>query len=161
MVGAPTSSIRQGDVLRVLPGERVPVDGEILDGRCSLDESMLTGESALVNKAEGSQASPTFKSRTLPVTADSGALAGIRCSAAPQSYTGMDVAQLPEAQLWKRTNTDAPTRAGTAARQEQKSSVTLLNARPCLKWLACCSLKSTQHTGDSGQRYSKSPREWY
>ena len=58
MVGAPTSSIRQGDVLRVLPGERVPVDGEILDGRCSLDESMLTGESALVNKGKGSQASP-------------------------------------------------------------------------------------------------------
>ena len=57
VVGVPTSSIRQGDVLRVLPGERVPVDGEILEGRCSLDESMLTGESALINKAEGAQAS--------------------------------------------------------------------------------------------------------
>lgn len=57
VVGVPTSSIRQGDVLRVLPGERVPVDGEILEGRCSLDESMLTGESALVNKAEGAQVS--------------------------------------------------------------------------------------------------------
>ena len=64
VVSAPTSSIRQGDVLRVLPGERVPVDGEILDGRCALDESMLTGESALVNKAEGSQASPTLKPST-------------------------------------------------------------------------------------------------
>lgn len=57
VVGVPTSSIRQGDVLRVLPGERVPVDGEIVEGRCSLDESMLTGESALINKAEGAQAS--------------------------------------------------------------------------------------------------------
>ena len=57
VVGVHTSSIRQGDVLRVLPGERVPVDGEIVEGRCSLDESMLTGESALVNKAEGAQAS--------------------------------------------------------------------------------------------------------
>ena len=66
VVSAPTSSIRQGDVLRVLPGERVPVDGEILDGRCALDESMLTGESALVNKAEGSQASPTLISRKHP-----------------------------------------------------------------------------------------------
>ncbi len=54
-VGVPTHSIRQGDVLRVLPGEGVPVDGEILEGRCSLDESMLTGESALVNKDKGAQ----------------------------------------------------------------------------------------------------------
>ena len=157
MVSAPTSSIRQGDVLRVLPGERVPVDGEILDGRCSLDESMLTGESALVNKAEGSQASPTLESSILPVTPDPGALAAIRCSAAPQRYTGMDVAQLPEAQLWKQTNTDAPTRAGTAARQEQKAAATLSAARPCLACLACCSLKSTQQSGDSGPRYSERP----
>jgi len=57
VVSVPTSSIRKGDVLRVLPGERVPVDGEIVEGRCSLDESMLTGESALVDKSEGAQAS--------------------------------------------------------------------------------------------------------
>jgi len=31
--------------LRVRPGEKVPVDGEIVDGRASLDESMVTGES--------------------------------------------------------------------------------------------------------------------
>ena len=68
MVGVPTSSIRQGDVLRVLPGERVPVDGEIVDGRCSLDESMLTGESALVDKSEGAQVStqPAPMSSSMP-----------------------------------------------------------------------------------------------
>lgn len=49
------SSVREGDVLRVLPGERIPVDGQILDGRCSVDESMLTGEAALVPKQQGSQ----------------------------------------------------------------------------------------------------------
>lgn len=51
----PTASVRPGDALRVLPGERVPVDGAVLAGRCSADESMLTGESALVPKGEGSQ----------------------------------------------------------------------------------------------------------
>ncbi len=44
----PTSSVRAGDVLRVVPGERVPVDGVIISGKCSVDESMLTGESRCV-----------------------------------------------------------------------------------------------------------------
>ena len=47
--------VRVGDTVRVLPGERFPVDGAILAGRCSVDESMLTGESAVVSKAEGDQ----------------------------------------------------------------------------------------------------------
>ena len=50
-VSVQTNSVRRGDVLRVLPGERIPVDGIVLHGRSSVDESMLTGESALVPKA--------------------------------------------------------------------------------------------------------------
>lgn len=50
-----TSSVRRGDVLRVLPGERLPVDGTILSGRCSVDESMLTGEATLVPKITGQE----------------------------------------------------------------------------------------------------------
>jgi P-type Cu+ transporter len=42
-----------GDSLRVRPGERVPVDGAILDGRSSLDEAMVTGESMPVTKGVG------------------------------------------------------------------------------------------------------------
>lgn len=57
VVTVPTASVRAGDVLRVLPGERVPVDGEVLHGRCSVDESMLTGEAALVAKAQGAAVS--------------------------------------------------------------------------------------------------------
>ena len=51
----PTSNIRPGDVVRVLPGERVPVDGDIVQGKCSVDESMLTGESLPVPKSKGQQ----------------------------------------------------------------------------------------------------------
>ena len=42
-----------GDRLRVRPGEQVPVDGEILEGRVSIDESMVTGESMPVTRAPG------------------------------------------------------------------------------------------------------------
>ena len=44
-----------GDLLRVRPGEKVPVDGEITEGNSSLDESMVTGESLPVNKEVGAK----------------------------------------------------------------------------------------------------------
>jgi P-type Cu+ transporter len=47
------SVLEVGDRLRVRPGEKVPVDGEITEGRSSLDESMVTGESMPVSKEVG------------------------------------------------------------------------------------------------------------
>jgi Cu+-exporting ATPase len=49
----PLDAIRPGDVLRVRPGEKVPVDGVVVDGGSHVDESMLSGESMPVAKAAG------------------------------------------------------------------------------------------------------------
>ncbi|HSS11377.1 MAG TPA: HAD-IC family P-type ATPase, partial [Acidimicrobiales bacterium] len=45
--------VRVGDVVRVRPGEKIPVDGVVIDGRSAVDESMLTGESMPLDKAPG------------------------------------------------------------------------------------------------------------
>jgi len=50
---APLENIMKGDRLRVRPGDAVPVDGTVIEGRSSLDESMLTGESIPVEKGPG------------------------------------------------------------------------------------------------------------
>jgi len=50
---APLENIMEGDRLRVRPGDAVPVDGMVIEGRSSLDESMLTGESMPVEKGPG------------------------------------------------------------------------------------------------------------
>jgi Cu+-exporting ATPase len=47
----PIDSIQHGDLILVRPGERIPTDGEVITGRSSVDESMLTGESLPVEKA--------------------------------------------------------------------------------------------------------------
>ena len=49
----PAEAIRQGDVLRILPGETIPVDGTILCGETSVDQSIMTGESLPVDKGVG------------------------------------------------------------------------------------------------------------
>ncbi len=49
----PLEQVRLGDLLRVRPGEKVPVDGDVVDGSATVDESMLTGESVPVLKRAG------------------------------------------------------------------------------------------------------------
>jgi P-type Cu+ transporter len=49
----PVESVTRGDVVLVRPGERLPVDGEVVEGESAVDESMLTGESVPVRKAQG------------------------------------------------------------------------------------------------------------
>jgi Cu+-exporting ATPase len=77
------SEVREGDVCVVRPGERIPVDGVVLDGASDVDESMLTGESLPVDKAAGGEVvgatvngAGTFRMRATRVGRDT-ALASI------------------------------------------------------------------------------------
>ncbi|HEV2391575.1 MAG TPA: cation-translocating P-type ATPase [Verrucomicrobiae bacterium] len=51
----PVGALAQGDLIALRPGDRVPVDGLVLEGHSAVDESMLTGESAAVDKKPGAE----------------------------------------------------------------------------------------------------------
>jgi len=51
----PVEQVREGDILVIRPGERVPVDAVVIDGASSIDESAITGESIPVDKSRGSE----------------------------------------------------------------------------------------------------------
>ncbi len=53
-IDIPLGEVRLGDIVRVRPGEKVPVDGAVVDGESSVNESMVTGESLPVEKRKGS-----------------------------------------------------------------------------------------------------------
>ena len=54
-IDIPIEEVVEGDVVRVRPGEKVPVDGNIIEGASFVDESMLTGEPMPVSKAQGDE----------------------------------------------------------------------------------------------------------
>ncbi len=68
----PLSQVKEGDRLRVRPGEKVPVDGEVVEGGSAVDESMLTGEPVPVSKRPGDKVigATMNSSGTLVISAD-------------------------------------------------------------------------------------------
>ncbi|HSW48170.1 MAG TPA: heavy metal translocating P-type ATPase [Candidatus Saccharimonadales bacterium] len=54
-IDVPIGEVKEGDLIRVRPGEKIPVDGVIIEGESSIDESMVTGESIPVDKTIDSQ----------------------------------------------------------------------------------------------------------
>lgn len=54
-IDIPVEEVQLNDIVRLRPGEKIPVDGEITDGHTAVDESMLTGEPMPVEKAEGDE----------------------------------------------------------------------------------------------------------
>jgi Cu+-exporting ATPase len=63
-VDVPVEKVHVGDLVRIRPGEKIPVDGVVTDGASSVDESMLTGESAPVDKTPGDSAIGATLNRT-------------------------------------------------------------------------------------------------
>jgi Cu+-exporting ATPase len=63
-VDVPTSAVEVGDLIRIRPGERLPVDGAVVEGASTVDESMLTGESVPAEKVPGAAVSGGTVNRT-------------------------------------------------------------------------------------------------
>jgi copper-transporting P-type ATPase V len=87
-VMVPVEQVRVWDLLRIRPGEKVPVDGEVVAGASAVDESMLTGESVPVDKAPGD--------RVAGATVNAGGVLTVRATAVGADTALAQVVRLVE-----------------------------------------------------------------
>ena len=111
-VQIPAAELQVNDTVILKPGDRVPTDGEVLEGESAVDESMLTGESAPVEKAASAKlyaGTSTLNGRLLMrVTATGEALeAGIVLAQAPDAGTAQTIGSTVTITI-KRTSTTTP-----------------------------------------------------
>ena len=99
-VEVPTSEVVLDDIVLIRPGDKIPVDGAVLEGESSVDESMLTGESLPVKKEAGSNVigatinkTGTFKFRATKVGADTALVQTAQNSKAPSQRLADRAAQ--------------------------------------------------------------------
>lgn len=153
-IDVPVEQVRTGDVVLVRPGERLPVDGTVIDGSSAVDESMLTGESMPVPKAAGDRVTGgsinrtgAFRYRATTLGADSALARIVRLMREAQSTRApiqaladrisrvfvpavLGLALLTFA-VWMLTATDAPLVRASAA-----AVAVLIIACPCAMGLA-------------------------
>jgi cation-transporting ATPase V/Cu+-exporting ATPase len=85
-VMVPVEQVRVGDLVRVRPGEKIPTDGEVVDGISAVDESMLTGESVPVDKQPGA--------RVAGATVNAGGVLTVRATAVGSDTALAQIVQL-------------------------------------------------------------------
>ncbi len=153
-IDVPVEQVRAGDLVLVRPGERLPVDGAVVDGTSAVDESMLTGESMPVPKAPGDRvtggsinSTGAFRYRATTIGADSALARIVRLMREAQSTRApiqaladrisrvfvpvvLGLALLTFA-AWMLTATDAPLVRASAA-----AVAVLIIACPCAMGLA-------------------------
>ena len=95
-IEVPAGQVRPGEVVVVRPGERVPVDGEVLEGATHVDESLITGESLPVTKAPGA--------RVVGGSVNAEGLIAVRATAVGAESTLSRIARLVESAQAKKAS---------------------------------------------------------
>ena len=126
----PRGEIRVGDIVRVLPGERMPIDGRIVAGRASLDEQIVTGESRAVVKGVGDQVYSGVLNVDGDLWVSTTAITGSSLTATPRSRSASSSSVDASSTSTSRAFQVSPARAMTAVKYATGDIVAPSGGRP-------------------------------